>query len=89
MFEWLEDEVVRFVAGVILLVVLVGGATAGALAGGTALWRSHNTDPRIGTVWTGGTFSSAREKCYGINLIVTDDNGLAAINNAPQCTGGK
>ena len=66
-------------------VLLIVGIGIGLDAAGTARWRSHNTDPKIGTVWTAGTFSSAREKCYGTNLIVTDGNGLATIANAEVC----
>ena len=82
---WFLDTVWGVAATTSLVVVLLVSGYIGALAGGTALWRSHNTDPRIGTVWTGGIFSDVSEKCYGVNLIINDGNGLATINNAVEC----
>ena len=86
-FDWVTETAFRMVATTVLFVVIAIGLIAGFFAGGTAIWRSHNTDPRVGTVWTGGTFSNTSEKCYGTNLIVTNDNGLAVINYAPECKG--
>ena len=70
---------------VTLILVLLFGTISILDLGGTALFRSHNTDPKIGTVWIGGINSNASEKCYGSNLIVSDGNGLSTVKEAQVC----
>lgn len=86
--DWAEDSVIPVVIAISLGVVLFVFAVEGAYAGGTALWRSDNTDPKVGAVWVGGTFSNTAKKCVDSNLVIENGNGIAVVKDAPECTKG-
>ena len=83
--DYFLDSFTRLILIIVSIVFTFVITTELLILGGTALFRSHNTNPKIGTVWTGGITSGASEKCYGPNLIVTDGNGLSTIDNAQVC----
>lgn len=85
MKEWFEDNVFRFILGVLIITGIIVGLILGGMALGTITFRSHNTNPKTGVVYTGGIWSDTNEKCYGGNLILDNGYGLATIANAQEC----
>ena len=82
-FQAVKYLISTMLIGIILLIYSITGINIL----GTALFRSHNTNPRIGTVWLGGITSDTREKCYGPNLIVTQGSGISTIKDSQVCNG--
>lgn len=83
--EWVQESFVGIVVSVFICAALLIGFVGGCIALGTVEFRSHNTNPKTGVVYTGGIWSSTNEKCYGTNLILDNGQGLAVVPKAEEC----